>query len=116
MDMGNLRDIVLFSALFGLLYLAGIVLSLVYWRRCPAACSLVFAASLLHLTSAAIQFAGDQRGIPHVLPIGGGVSTAGIIEWVAYGLMLVAVFTGRNELARPRPVPVDDNWAPPKSP
>jgi hypothetical protein len=115
MDMGNIREVFLFSILFGLLYFAGIVLALVYWRRCPAICSLVFAASLLHLISSWIQFVGDPAGIPHMLPIVGSVSTAGIIEWVAYGLMLVAVFTGRNELARPRPIPVDDDWTPPKS-
>ena len=104
--------------LYGLLHLAGFILALVYWRRCPKACSLLFMAALLNLLATLTLFyflAVPDNRQAFFVP---GIVFASILQWIAYGLLLMAIFAGRNDLppkdSRPsRPIPDDDDDWPP---
>ena len=104
----------LIPGLFLLLHLVGLILALAYRRRCPAACALLFVASIVSITGSFARISlvlGIARPDPFIL--GGGLS---VLNWIAYGLMLLAIFAGRNEPKRPPPLPPDDDWTPPRAP
>ena len=101
--------------LFVLLHFVGLILALVYWQRCPAACSLLFTGSILNLIGSI-----GRIGLPFVVAPGGlpffGTVMSGLtfLNWLGYGLLLMAIFAGRNEPTHlparsPRPLPDDDD-------
>ncbi len=96
-------------ALFALLHVTGLLLAVVYWRRCPSACALLLGASLLNLIASISRIAMICIGeVPFFAFTG-----LSILSWLGYGLMLMAVFAGRTEPARlPRLDSEDDDWAP----
>jgi hypothetical protein len=101
-----------------LAYLAGIALSLVYWRRYPGPCLLTFLAAplsfVLSVTLSCLRlyamYARAARGWDRVTVesiISITVVAGGILRAVAFGLLLAAVFVGRRAApqAWPNPVP-----------
>lgn len=124
MALDRFLSFLVMPLLFVLLHLAALVLSLVYWRRCPAACSLLFPAAIMSLIGSV-----GRIGLPFILPPGeaffGNILTGlTVLNWLGYGLMLMAIFAGRNEPTRPPRAPRslpdddddDDDWLPPKLP
>jgi hypothetical protein len=111
--MDNPSGFLLIPGLYVLLHLTGLILALVYWRRCPKPCALLLAASLLSLlgslTRVGLLLVGAGDNFPFFR-----TPAASILQWIAYGLMLVAIFAGRNEPRRlpPRPLQDDDDWEP----
>jgi hypothetical protein len=109
--------------LFILLHAVGLVLSLAYWRRCPAACSLLFTACILNLLGTGGRLAATlllQQGMLFTRELIWGLA---FLNWLGGGLMLMAIFAGRNEPTRlpprsPRWPPDDDkpDVAPPTPP
>ena len=91
-----------------LVYLAGMVLALVFWRRCPRPAMLTLIGMALFLVTTLVQSflfiylvrARDDFGWSHEM-LGWIVSASGLIGSViraaAFGLMLTAVFIGRKE-------------------
>jgi hypothetical protein len=117
MALENHFQMLLVPGLFLLLHLAALILALVYYRRCPAACGLVITASIMNLAVTVarllVQFFPE-------MPMVRLFTVFAMINWVAYGLMLVAVFVGRNQ---PAPTPFrdprqddDDDWDQPPAP
>jgi hypothetical protein len=111
---------IIIPGVYALLHLAGLMLALVYWRRCPKACTLLFTASslgLLTMTLLALFFGKEERE----KFLGPAMGIASVSQWISHGILLVAVFAGRND-ERPRqarpPRPFsdhdDDDWRPPK--
>ncbi len=91
------------------MYVIGGFLAIVFWHRSPRSALLVLVACLLCLFDS-IAFAGLYAAIPRVLKaesVGGPGSlrliymgfgvVAALIKAVAWGLMLAAVFSKRNE-------------------
>ena len=113
--MDNLSSQLLMPGLFLLLQLAGLLLALGYWRRCPSACGLLFTAALLSMLSTlggvGLQFAHPDGNLPFI----GFIPMLSILNWVAFALMLMAIFAGRNEPAHPalQSLPPDDDWGAP---
>ena len=107
-------------ALFALLYAAGFILALVYWRRCPSACRLVAAACAIHFVVTCtrvifimfwFQFANDREVFNYV------ILGLGFMNLIANAILLLAAFAGRNEPTRPYPPLTprsryadDDDW------
>jgi hypothetical protein len=115
--MNDFMPMLIVPALFALLHATGLILAVVYWRRCPSACALLLGASLLNLIVSASRIA-LQIGRGDFPFFGVAFTGLSILSWIAYGLMLMAVFAGRNEPTRlppriRRPDPEDDDWAPP---
>ncbi len=118
----NLLSILMVPGLHALLHMTALILALVYYRRCPGACPLVVAASLMNLAVTVGRVVVQTVWLPR----DGDFATFGIlmagfslVNWAAYGLMIVAVFVGRNP---PAPAPYrsarddgmdDDDWSPP---
>jgi uncharacterized protein with PQ loop repeat len=112
-----LFGMLLIPGLFMLMHLTALILALVYHRRCPAACRLVILASVLNLVATPGVFVGQmisvhgEGAIRMQLMI---VFVFAFISWIAYGLLLVAVFAGRNQRAPQRsrhdPLGEDDDW------
>ncbi len=83
-----------------LAYLTGMVLALVFWRRCPTACLLVLVATGIHLIAQVGSFLSVyivNLGTVHYRvelfqAIGLAVS---VVHALAIGLLLAAVFVGR---------------------
>ena len=107
---------VLIPSLFVLLSLAGMTIALMYRRSCPTACRLLFTASLLHLFATLIQL---DLMFNLAGPDGFLVSFAArILQWIAYGLLLMAIFADRPEPPRQETLPSkplpedDDDWPP----
>src|SRR5438132_5007540 len=101
MAMDNPIPVLVVPSLFALLYLTALILALVYYRRCPAACSLVVSASILNLAITVMRVAYQTMGLRD-----GDFRTFSIVmtglavgNWVAYGLMIIAVFVGRHQMA-----------------
>ncbi len=128
MELG-IDQIVLYYGLPGLsavLSAAGFVLALVYWRRCPSACQWVALACAIHFVvtcarvvflTISFQIVNDRETINFIF-IG-----MGFLNLVAYAMLLLAAFAGRNQPTRPYPPLTprsryDDDWDPPpkKSP
>lgn len=110
--MDNLTGLLLMPGLFLLLQLAGLVLALAFWSRCPSACALLFLGSLLSML-ANVGRVGLMLVHPDGnLPFLGFIPMISILNWVAYALMLLAIFAGRNEPTRPslQNLPPDDDW------
>jgi hypothetical protein len=86
-----------------LAYLVGMILPVVFWRRCPTASVLTLAAFGILLFTSVIQaflpaYFGHQ-GLPPqqfltILSISGIVG--GVLRAVATGLILIAIFAGRK--------------------
>lgn len=99
-----------------LLHFLGVMLAIIYWRRCPTACALLFIASVLSMLASVNVYT-----LPFVWEGGHGGQIAALaaifVRWIAHGLMLVAIFAGRKEpplkeSRTPRPLPDDDDWPP----
>ena len=91
------------SLLYGLLYLAALILSFVFWRRHPKVCLLVFIGSLLNLVTIAgryllpfVWFQGfeDRHGFMFANV---GMS---LVSLCGSALLLAAIFTGRSDMPR----------------
>ena len=119
-----IMDFLLYG-MYGLLYLAGLTVALVYWRRCPKACAWLFTASLLgllaNLTRVGLQLHFVNRDDivvrENIVPFTKAMYLTSIVQWIAHGLLLLAVFAGRNEPPfkerSPRPLSDDDgDWPP----
>ncbi len=117
MAINNPMGLFLVPGLFVLLHLTALILALVYYRRCPAACGLVILASTLGLvvTIGRVSFQlllihGD--GNPQMFSL--AMLGFNIGSWFAYGLLIVAVFAGRNQPPAQRsrldPLDDDDDW------
>jgi hypothetical protein len=118
----NIISLALIHGMYGLLHITGLFLALMFWRRCPKACALLFTASILNILVTAARV-GLQFFWVDMVFFGYAMAITSIAQWIAYGLLLVAVFAGRNDErpreARPtRPWPDDDDWRTPtpKSP
>lgn len=102
--------------LFVLLHLAALILSLVYWRRCPSACALLLPASIMNLAAAlgriCLPFLLQHAEAAFLNAFMLGLTA---LNWLGYALMLMAIFAGRNEPTRlpprlSRPHEEDDDW------
>lgn len=91
-----------------LAYVSGMVLALVFWRRCPVPAALAFVASAMLFVTAIgltwLQFYLIHRGVEagwsmqwwmSLIAIVGSMIRAGGI-----GLLIAAVFVGRSRMAR----------------
>jgi hypothetical protein len=90
-----------------LIYLAGMVFSLVFWRRCPISCLLTLLACVLLLIVSVTQtfvtqyliFARNDLDLAHQ-KLGWMLSTVGVIgsflRALGVGMLLAAVFLGRS--------------------
>jgi hypothetical protein len=97
-----------------LVYLVGMILALVFWRRCPGPCVLtVVAAGLLFVTTLVQPFLfhylvrvraehgwGDEK-LGWLLLV--NALFGGVFRAVAFGLLLAAVFIGRKGAPQTRP-------------
>jgi len=112
--------------LYALLHLTALSFALVYYRRCAAACSLVLTASILGLLANAAEvgvttfWRHDLDNVLSFTYLMMGITT---LNWCAYGLMIVAVFAGRNQTPptwSPQAYPHDDDdtedWNKPATP
>jgi hypothetical protein len=99
MELDRLLWFWLAPALFALLYLTTLVLALVFYRRCPAACGVVMTASLISLTATVARAIFQLTFSPIDLPRMTYVLVLfafSMVNWLGHGLMIVAVFVGRN--------------------
>lgn len=115
--MPDILPAIVVPGLYALLYLTALALALIYYRRCPAACSLVITASALNLTATAARLFVQFFWLPRdgdFATFGVIMAGLGLLNWVGYGLMVVAVFVGRQPPARERyparSEPLDDDW------
>ena len=122
MQMDSLLWVWLVPGMFVLLHLTALVLALVFYRRCPSACGLVVISSMMSLSvtiaRAAFQFLWLHNP-ENRMAFGLVMSGFAGVSWIAYGLLIVAVFVGRTP---PTPTPYrsaqtldddDDEWNPP---
>src|SRR5262245_36600015 len=114
------------SLLHGLLHLAALILSLVFWRRHPKVCALVLAGSVLSMFVVVARTVlpmlwfrnFDDRMTFAFISLG-----MSLLGMVGIGLYLTAIFTGRGAHVPQRLRPArreDDDWdrpapVPPKS-
>lgn len=118
MALENLLPMLVIPGLYALLHLTALILALVYYRRCPSACGLVLVASSLNLTVTIARVAYQMVWPPrdgNFMMFGTIMAGFNIVNWIAYGLMIVAVFVGRHPPTptpyRPaRPDPRDEDW------
>ena len=103
--MDSSFSFLLIPILFGLLDVVGFTLALVFHRRAPAACNFLIASTVLHLLvtfgRVGLQmsgFAAENRFV-----FGYAMTGFSVLNWIAYALILMAVFSGRNE---PTPQPM----------
>jgi hypothetical protein len=97
-----------------LVYLVGMILAVVFWRRCPGPSALTLAATALLLVTALVQTllvlyltrARMELGWSNATyaAVWSANALAGsVIRAVALGLLLAAVFLGRKGVPRPWP-------------
>lgn len=82
---------------------AGVILSGLFWKRCPLPCFCALVASVFLLTATVglvavqefLMFARPDRKWLSIMPVATTLSRAG-----AFGLLLIAVFVGRSQRSR----------------
>jgi hypothetical protein len=106
--------------LFAFVHLAGVILAIIFWRRCPTACALLLCASLLYLL-VSVSYLVLNRFLAFNFP-GWVHDGLGILDLIAYTLILVAVVANRDDPARLPPrrrrhePDDDDDWDRPAKP
>ena len=84
-----------------LVYVVGIVLAIVYWRRCPRAAAMVLIACVL-LPASTVAWDGIVSSMIRESSTVGAQMTAvwlvySVVQAAGWLLILAAVFTGRRE-------------------
>src|SRR5436309_57220 len=111
--MDHLTNLLFLPGLYSVLHIIGVILAMTHWRRHPTASALLLAGALLNLavniTRLAVQLVllenGGDFGIFRVL-----TPVFGVVNWIGWGLILLAVFAGRNSTQRPRSAFHEDDW------
>lgn len=94
-----------------LVYLVGMILALMFWRRCPGACAYALLGAGLLLFLAIGQTVVNMYLVSHQSEIGVSMSNFGallsaiavvcsLIRALAYALLFAAVFVGRRPPAQ----------------
>ncbi len=111
------------TALFCAFHATALVLSLVYWKRYPNVCVLVLAGSLLNLLATVTRSVLPMMWFRHFddqLSFGFANLGISLVNVLASGLYLLAIFTGRTTCTprseRPTRRYVDDDWDRPATP
>src|SRR5207302_1863666 len=95
---------------------------LVNWRRCPKACGLMLVATsvnfIVTIARGSLHYALMAVAIDIEI-YGIAMAALTFIQWLGLGLIILAVFAGRDEqessrYRRPRGFPLDDDWDDPE--
>jgi hypothetical protein len=124
--MENWFNILLMPAFFCLLHLLALILAIVFFKRCPAASALVLGAVLMNglATVGRVAFNYFLRDGAFPMQFFGILNWAiAIVNFIGYGLLIIAAFVGRTTPTQPRrptapPADTDDDddWEKPVSP
>jgi hypothetical protein len=98
MEAVNVFSTFLFPVLYSLLDLIAIVLAIIFYRRSPGACLLVIVAAVVNILVSLVRGAFQMWMLRDMEPqlIGYVFMGFSAVNWVAYALMIVAVFVGRH--------------------